>query len=106
MVPLQPPNNSSKTFQFTATVFIYPSAAAAWYFVSVPSKDAVMIKNTVPKQRGFGSVPVYVEIDGLVFKTALFPNKYAKSYILPLKKAIREQLGIVVGDSISVSIRV
>ncbi len=106
MGQLLPQNNANKTIRFTAKVFIYPSEAAAWYFVSVPPKDAIMIQGVVPKRRGFGSVPVRVEVGGVTFVTALFPNKYAKSYILPLKKSIRIQLGIEAGDSISVSINV
>lgn len=93
--------------RFAATVWLYPSDAAAWHFVTIPKAIGQTIKATYSKQRtGFGSLPVRVSVDHITWQTAIFPNKFSGSYILPIKKAVRSAAMIEVGDTIQATITI
>ena len=59
----------------------------------------------VESHRGFGSIPVEVSIGGSVWQTLLFPDKAAGSFLLPIKRAIRDREGIKPGDVAEVTPR-
>ncbi len=86
---------------FTAEVWLYPSTAGSWHFVSVPKELGSSIKKTFGKKvRGWGAVPVEVEVGETKWKTSVFPNKKSGSYILPLKLAVRKSESVRVGDKV------
>ena len=89
-----------------AKVWLYPGDMAAWYFITLPKATAEKIKEKVGKStRGFGSVPVEVVVGDTVWQTSIFPDKYSKSYLLPLKAAVRKKEGIQVDEEIEVKMR-
>ena len=49
-------------------------------------------------RRGFGSVRVLVSTQGVSWKTSIFPDSKEGVYILPIKKVVRQQAGMEVGD--------
>ncbi|HEX7694329.1 MAG TPA: DUF1905 domain-containing protein [Sphingomonas sp.] len=53
---------------------------------------------------GWGCVPVDASVGGLAFRTALFPKN--GGYMLPLKAEVRKKLGIDLGDSIAITMRI
>ena len=53
---------------------------------------------------GWGVVPVEATIGDVTFTTSLFPRE--GDYLLPLKLAVRRPAGIVVGDEVTVDLRV
>lgn len=79
---------------------------AAWFFVTLPVDDAEDIRELVPERRGFGSVRVEVELGGSVWRTSIFPDSDTGSYVLPVKRSVREAEGIDEGDTVDVSLRV
>lgn len=90
------------TFTITEKVWLYPSEAAAWHFVSVPKDIAQAIKKEHGSlARGFGSLPVSVTIGESSWKTSIFPDKRSQSYLLPLKKSIRDKEDINDKDTIT-----
>jgi hypothetical protein len=94
------------TYSFKAKVWIYPGDTA-WHFVNVPKKEAEDIrKNFGHTSRGWGSLPVEVNIGKIKWKTSIFRDNKSASYLLPLKSAIRQSTDIENGDSIFVSIKV
>ncbi|MCC7543440.1 DUF1905 domain-containing protein [bacterium] len=50
-------------------------------------------------RRGFGSVRVTVIVQGVAWKTSIFPDSKEGAYILPIKKDVRKQIGVDVGDN-------
>lgn len=56
-------------------------------------------------RRGFGSVPVSVVIGATTWKTSIFPEK-GGTYVLPLKKEVRNKEKIVIGQNITLSLTV
>jgi len=53
---------------------------------------------------GWGVIPVEATIAGVRFTTSLFPRE--GSYLLPLKDAVRRQLGATVGDVLAVTLAI
>ena len=58
-----------------------------------------------PVSRGFGSVRVEVTVGRTTWRTSLFPDAKAATYVLPVKKAVRVAEGLTVGDTVRVRIR-
>lgn len=85
---------------------LYEAAAeAAWVFVTLPVEAADDISESVPRRRGFGSVRVTARIGSSEWNTSIFPSKADRSYVLPVKRAIRERERVEAGDTVQVTIR-
>jgi len=97
--------NTTK-FRFSAKVWLYPGDEA-WHFVSLPKKESAQVEAMQAKKvrRGWGAVRVTVNVGKTSWDTSMFPHKQSGTYILPLKAAVRKKEGIMVGDTILLSIR-
>ena len=90
------------TYTFDARLWRY-QGEAAWYFVTLPHDIADDIEElTAPTRTGFGSVRVEVTVGGSTWRTSLFPDTKAESYVLPVKQAVRRAEEIDDGDAVSV----
>lgn len=90
-------------FSFDADLWLH-DGAAPWHFVTVPGGIADEIEATVRgARRGFGSVKVSVTIGSTTWATSLFPDAKAASYVLAVKRMVREREGLTAGDTVSVS---
>jgi len=79
----------------------------AWHFLSLPHAEADEIEATAAgARRGFGSVRVEVTIGSTTWRTSVFPDKKRATYVLPVKKAVREAEGLVAGSEVAVQLRV
>ncbi len=87
------------SYTFTARLWLYPGPSA-WVFITVPKKTSNEIKHAMSEfpRRGFGSVRVLASVRGVSWKTSIFPDSKEGAYILPIKKAVRRQAGLEVGD--------
>lgn len=95
-----------QNYKFKSQVWLY-SGIAAWHFVTIPEALSKKIKSTFAGlERGFGSLPVQVTISGSAWRTSIFPDKKAGSYLLPLKAMIRKKESIKAGQTITVSIKI
>ncbi|HSP75312.1 MAG TPA: DUF1905 domain-containing protein [Cryobacterium sp.] len=90
------------TFTFTAELWEYPGTGA-WFFVSVPADQAEDIRSLTDGRRGgFGSVKVAVAVNRSRWSTSLFPSSEDGTFILPVKKAIRQAEQVEAGDPLTV----
>jgi hypothetical protein len=87
--------------EFEATVWLHPGEAG-WHFLTLPDHVADALDEKVGERAGFGSIPVEVTIGASTWHTSLFPDKSAASFVLPVKKAIRERERLTAGDSVVV----
>lgn len=93
-------------FSFESVVRVY-EGPADWYFAHLPKELSVEISELFADQkRGFGSLPVEVSLGGIVWQTSIFPDSSAKTYMLPLKAAVRKQAGIGAGSKIKLAITI
>ncbi|WP_240953883.1 DUF1905 domain-containing protein [Sphingomonas sp. G-3-2-10] len=90
--------------RFTAEAFEW-RGPAPFVFVAVPEEHTGEVRYAARlASYGWGVVPVSAEIGGISFRTSLFPRDGA--YLLPLKVAVRKATGIVLGDLVTVRMRI
>lgn len=90
----------------TAPVWLWNSENGSWHFLTVPPDQAIEIRlaaTAAGPRRGFGSVRVAATINGVTWRTSIFPQK-SGGYILPIKAAVRAQAGIAAGDEVSATL--
>lgn len=96
--------DDQQRFEFASKLWRH-QGDAAWYFITLPLDVADDIEElTAPARRGFGSVRVEVTIGATVWRTSLFPDNKAESYVLPVKQAVRSAEAIDDGDEVRVRI--
>jgi hypothetical protein len=80
---------------------------AAWYFVTLPGEVADDIAaRTEGTRRGFGSVRVEVTVGASTWRTSVFPDKASGSFLLPVKRQVRDREQIDDGDVLDVRLEV
>lgn len=90
--------------EFTAELWLYPGEGG-WHFVTLPPEVADEIDGKVAERAGFGSIPVEATIGAITWRTSLFPDKRAASFLLPVKKAVRDNERLEVGTAVEVRLR-
>lgn len=93
-------------FAFSAELWEW-GAKASWYFVSLPEAVADEIEDRYGSSAGgFGSVRVEVSIGDTTWRTSIFPSTAERTYVLPVKKAVRTAEGLDDGSTAEVVLRV
>jgi len=90
----------------TAPIWLWSEGKGSWHFLTVPPEQGVEIRlasTASGPRRGFGSLRVAATINGITWRTSIFPQK-SGGYILPIKAAVRRSAGIAAGDEVSVAL--
>lgn len=86
-------------FTFDAELYRWAARKELWTFVDLPEDAADMIREVVGDQTGgWGSVRVNARIGDSEFRTSIFPGGESGTYLLPVKKAVREAERLELGD--------
>jgi hypothetical protein len=91
----------------TGPIWLWSEGKGSWHFFTVPSDDAIEIRLESAAsgiRRGIGSLKVEASINGIAWRTSIFPQK-SGGYILPVKADVRRRAGIGAGDEVSVSLQ-
>ena len=96
------------TYEFDAELWLWKARQAdSWTFVSLPTDVADEVLDlAAPVARGFGSLRVEVGVGATVWRTSIFPDSSSKTYVLPVKKAVRKAEGVQAGDLVHVHLRI
>jgi hypothetical protein len=94
---------TSDRHTFTTTLWLARDDAP-WHFVTLPRELADLVADQAPPRSGFGSVRVEVTVGATTWRTSLFPDSKAGSYVLPVKKEVREREQLAVGDDVTVAL--
>ncbi len=87
-------------FKITGKVWLYAGDTTSWHFFTIPKKETLKIKETYGAQkRGWGSLPVEVQIGTTMWRTSIFPDTKSGTYLLPIKALIRRKEDIEAGDT-------
>jgi len=87
-------------YEFTAIPWQH-SGPAAWYFVSLPNELAKEIRNALKfEEEGWGRLTATAKIGNSKWKTALWFDTKANTYLLPLKAEIRKVENVVIGKEV------
>jgi hypothetical protein len=79
---------------------------ASWFFTSVPPELSAEIREIPRPYRGFGAVRVRARVGGSEWATSIFPSSDTGTYVLPLKKAVRDAEQLVDGGPVTVRLEV
>lgn len=79
---------------------------APWHFLTVPVDVSDLVLEQSGPRRGFGSVRVQVTVGTSTWRTSVFPDSKRGAYVLPVKKAVRTDEQIDVGDRVDVVLEV
>lgn len=86
--------------EFTATV-IYWRGPAPFFYARIPDGPCAEISRIRKSVTyGWGVIPVEATINGVTFTTSLFPKD--GTYLLPLKAAVRQRIGVTADDEVEV----
>ena len=92
-------------YDFSGKTWEFFGKKGAWHFVTVPADQAAEIRMLTSEiKRGFNSVKVEATISKSKWKTSIFVYSKDKSYVLPIKKGVRDKENISTGDEIQVNI--
>ena len=87
--------------QVTGPLWLWSGGQGSWHFLTVPEEQSDDIRaHGLAHRGGFGSVRVEVRVNGVVWRTSVFPQK-SGGYILPVKASVRREAGIAAGDEVS-----
>lgn len=87
-----------------STLTLWNGSGGSWHFVSVPPDRSGEIRgHSLANRGGFGAVKVEARINGVAWRTSVFPQK-SGGYLLPVKASVRRDADIVDGDAITVEL--
>ncbi len=90
--------------RLTTTLWRWQGEGASWHFLTVPEALADEIRaQSLAHRGGFGSVRVEARVNGITWRTSVFPQK-SGGYILPVKAGVRREAGIAAGDEASLEL--
>lgn len=88
----------------TAPLWLWSGEGGSWHFVTVPEDQSAEIRaQAFAGPRGFGSVRVEATVNGVTWRTSVFPQR-SGGYILPVKAEVRRKAAIAAGDEIRVTL--
>jgi hypothetical protein len=88
----------------TAPLWIWTGGNGSWHFITVPEEQSDEIQaHCLMAMRGFESARVEATIDGVTWRTSVFPMK-SGGYFLPVKADVRRKAGIAAGDEVTVEL--
>lgn len=96
----------SVQFKFKAKLWRY-NGKAAWHFVTLPTTTAREMRAlTAGMCNAFGSLRVIATVGETQWRTSVFADTKAGSFLLPIKADVRRREKIGDGDTVSVTLEV
>ena len=88
----------------TGPLWLWTGERGTWHFMTVPEEQSAEIHaHCLAKLRGFKSTRVEATINGVSWRTSVFPVK-SGGYFLPVKKEVRCRAEIGAGDEVTVEL--
>jgi hypothetical protein len=85
-------------------MFRWDAEGPSWRFIRLPVDLADEIR-AIAALRGFGSVRVVARVGATSWSTSIFPEHVSESFLLPVKKAVRDAEGLADGDVVAVELQ-
>ncbi len=98
-------DNPNEPHTVTARVWQWKEDGA-WHFVTIEKEQGNMVKKDWHwPRRGFGAIPITATLGATTWNTSIFPEKEG-TYVLPIKKGVREKEHVVSGMTITLTITI
>ncbi|HUG73962.1 MAG TPA: DUF1905 domain-containing protein [Steroidobacteraceae bacterium] len=103
---MKPFTATESTYEFRARLWRWSGGKASWYFLTLPAVLAreIRLVDAGPRRVGFGSLRVRATIGESTWPTSIFPSSQHRSYLLPVKAAVRKAGKLAAGRTVSVRI--
>jgi hypothetical protein len=93
-------------YTFSAELWQHPSPGG-WYFVSLPENLASEIRSHLSwQEEGWGRMKATASLNSLEWETAIWFDRKAGTYLLPIKAEIRKQAGLQSGKMLSLQLAI
>jgi hypothetical protein len=83
-----------------------PGDPGSWHFLTVPVDVSGEIELEAGPREGFGSVRVEASIGSTTWRTSIFPETAKGTYVLPVKRPVRQAEGLYAGETCEVTLEV
>ncbi len=94
----------NKTFHIQKKVWVWPGNISAWHFIYVDGTEKEYIEKHGNKSKN-GLIRIEATIGKTTWQTSLLPFKKDNTYLIALKKQVREKEQIIEGDMITIHFR-
>lgn len=91
-------------FEFQAELWRWEARTDSWVFAALPEHVSDEIADLPLPPAGFGSVKVEVTLGGSRWSTSIFPDAGRRTYVVPVKAAVRRAEQVDVGDVVRIGI--
>jgi hypothetical protein len=92
-------------YEFEAELWRWEARTDSWVFAALPEDVSDEIAELPLPPAGFGSVRVEVTLGAQRWSTSVFPDAGRKTYVLPVKAAVRRAEGVDVGDRVRIGVQ-
>ncbi|MEK6628624.1 MAG: DUF1905 domain-containing protein [Bdellovibrionota bacterium] len=94
----------SAQVSFRSKVWKY-EGKAGWYFVTLPKPLSKKIRNAHGlSEEAWGRLKASAQVGKIIWKTAIWYDTKAQSYLLPIKSEIRKKEAIAVGSLLNIKL--
>jgi hypothetical protein len=93
----------SARYDFSAELWRH-TGTAAWHFVTLPKDVSMRIRKLTGGSLNFGSLRVTARIGKTSWRTSVFYDTKAGSFLLPVKAEVRRKEGVSSGDRMKVGV--
>lgn len=94
-------NSKKKNYSISARLWRWPGDGG-WHFVTLDKKIFNEIRAVYPK----GLIRIEARIGSSVWQTSLLPHTSYGEYLIAIKKAVRNQEGLLEGDTVDISFKI
>ena len=91
-------------FEFEAELWRWEARTDSWVFAALPEDVSDEIAELPLPPAGFGSVKVEVTLGAQRWSTSVFPDAQRKTFVVPIKAAVRRAEGVDVGDRVRIAL--
>lgn len=92
-------------YEAEGELWAYPGPAS-WHFITLPADVARGIRAVAGRLAPFGSLRVTASIGDVSWKTSLFADRKAGSFLLPIKADVRRRAGLSAGQTIAYAVEI
>ena len=94
-------------YNFNATIWLHSFAKGGWYFVSLPKEMSKEIRENLKwQEEGWGRLKATATVKGTTWETAIWFDSKKKTYLFPIKSAIRKAKHLEIDNIIEVMLEI
>ena len=91
-------------YEFETELWRWEARTDSWVFAALPEDVSDEIAELPLPPAGFGSVKVEVTLGAQRWSTSVFPDAQRKTFVVPIKAAVRRAEGVDVGDRVTIGV--